>query len=60
MKNIYELGLHEETWNESGLMGVTRVPGGWIYQFISQYGDAQGNISYMITATFVPMNGEFK
>ena len=50
MKTIYDLELHEDLLIH-GLLNVVRVPGGWIYESLSD-GD--------VSAVFVPFNNEFE
>lgn len=50
MKNIYELELHEHTYQENDNFKVTRVPGGWIYRMHGK------NYS----SVFIPFNNEFQ
>lgn len=53
-KSVYEMKLHEEIrvfttneWDGETRYYITRVPGGWIYQ-------------YNATSTFVPYSDELK
>ena len=51
MKGVHELNIHEYTEIEHGSKGkyrVIRVPGGWIYHFLSESG------SHLLSSTFVP------
>jgi hypothetical protein len=52
-KSIYDLELHEATqpWKD---FNILRVPGGWIYESISQI-DGE-----TIASVFVPFNNEFQ
>lgn len=49
--------LHQMQFNEfrwiDGNIGVRRVPGGWIYEYMEYEGG-------ILTAVFVPFNEEFK
>jgi len=58
--NIYDLKLHE-CCVINDMMGITRVPGGWLYQNAEQRQDEHGRWDfYNTTCTFVPYNEEFK
>ena len=52
MENIYELELHETITISDGML-VTRVAGGWIYEFQKP----QVNILEIV---FVPYDNEFQ
>lgn len=54
MEDIYNLGLHESC-NITPDLGVTRVPGGWIYRFWDYENDYYPN-----TGIFVPFDNEFQ
>lgn len=65
-KNIYELLLHECTTindpnfkDPNSFTKITRVPGGWIYEFHERVLGAN-EASNSISSTFVPYNDEFK
>ena len=57
--DIYELNLHDVFIfdNDHGEVYVTRVAGGWIYQFIEENGNVHE--SNPLGTTFVPFNNEF-
>jgi len=50
-KKIYEMELHERLFI-SNIMYVTRVPGGWVYEF-----PGEGHTAAVV---FVPYNEEFR
>lgn len=59
MKTIYDLELHGMI--QVGSYYVTRVPGGWIYEYrVSEclYGQSWGKMKTS-SAVFVPFNNEF-
>lgn len=49
--DIYQLGLHESLIEDKSII-ITRVPGGWLYQYLSQ---TAANSS----PCFVPFSNEF-
>lgn len=52
MKTIYELKMHENI-TIPGDIRVTRVPGGWIYEFRKPHVN-------ILEVVFVPYNNEFQ
>lgn len=50
---FYNMKLHENINTNSFL--ITRVPGGWIYQF---FGDSDSGFN--VSSVFVPFNNEFQ
>lgn len=60
MKTIYDLKLHESMWDKN--IRITRVPGGWIYQFckaIRRFKEDETEYK-PINSVFVPFNAEFR
>jgi hypothetical protein len=52
--SVYDLKLHESArvQSDEGITYViTRVPGGWIYQYTDRFS---------VTSAFVPLNNEFQ
>lgn len=67
MKNIYELDLHEsidlrssQSSEKSSVNTVTRVPGGWIYEYKKSANSRGGGVAVTVSGVFVPLNDEFK
>jgi len=56
MKNIYEMGLHEE-FCLNKTTSIIRVAGGWIYRIVSFYNEINYNTYHNV---FVPYNNEFQ
>ena len=48
--SIYNLDLHDSV--QTDYYCITRVPGGWLYCFISENG--------AVAQSFVPLNNEFR
>jgi len=64
---IHKMKLHEELFpNRSGLLKITRVPGGWIYTTYQGYqmpydpNSGQSGEEFRISSVFVPYDDEFK
>lgn len=65
MKNIYELELFEETFQERekyspSALSVRRVPGGWIFTDFQDSQEEGNVIQTRLSSVFVPYNDEFK
>lgn len=60
MKSIYELNLHE-TLEMSSSLSCIRVPGGWIYNHVSESQDMNGKVvDYYKSSVFIPFDNEFQ
>lgn len=57
-KEIWELDLFQE-YEVDDYNTIKRVPGGWIYEKISQYPN-QGSLISIVNTVFIPYTQEFK
>jgi hypothetical protein len=57
-KRIWEIDLFQ-TYKIDDYTGITRVPGGWMYEKLRQY-PSKGGLIDLVNTVFIPYSEEFK